>query len=113
MQASHGNYYQNPQMNQSAGSLAHPTQAHNNDFVDYSLANQGSYPAGPGVANAIDTNVPASLLSDRADPMNAFYNNGGNLAGASVATSLKGFGEVKDQMMGIGVGAKNFIDPNS
>lgn len=100
-------------MNQSAGSLAHPTQAHNNDFVDYSLANQGSYPVGPGVANAIDTNVPASLLSDRADPMNAFYNNGGNLAGASVATSLKGFGEVKDQMMGIGVGAKNFIDPNS
>ena len=26
---------------------------------------------------------------------------------------MKGFGEVKDQMMGIGVGAKNFIDPNS
>ena len=65
------------------------------------------------MANGIDTNVPVSLLSDRGDTMNTFHNNGGNVAGASGAASLKGFGEVKDQMMGIGVGAKNFIDPNS
>lgn len=84
-------HYFSGQMNQSSASLNQ--QPSINNAIEYS--------------HPMDNNVPMSLQSDRGDTLNTFYNQP---AGA-VSNSFKNF-DVRDHM-GIGVGSKNLIDPNS